>query len=286
MIKSRISIISSLLIAAILTISLFSGCVQAAGNKYDLNLWDSGPLTLDPAISSEMSSHIYVMQIFSGLVKFDAKLKPVPDIAEGWDISADGKTYTFHLRKDAKFQDGRAVTATDLKYSLERTCDPATGSQTASTYLNDIIGVQDVLSGKSKDLAGVQVIDASTLQITIDAPKAYFLSKMAYPTAFVVDRKNVESGTDWWQKPNGTGPYKLTKYNADSLIVLEPNQYFYGTKATATVAFHILAGIPMSLYETGKLDVVEISKEYIDRAQDPAGPFANQLHIFPEFSLQ
>jgi len=132
----------------------------------------------------------------------------------------------------------------------------------------------------------VQVIDASTLKITIDAPKAYFLSKMAYPTAFVVDRKNVESGTDWWQKPNGTGPYKLTKYNADSLIVLEPNQYFYGTKATATVAFHILAGIPMSLYETGKLDVVEISKEYIDRAQDPAGPFANQLHIFPEFSLQ
>ncbi|MGD0854998.1 MAG: peptide ABC transporter substrate-binding protein [Dehalococcoidia bacterium] len=286
MIKSRIPIISSLLIAAILTISLFSGCVQAAGNKYDLNLWDSGPLTLDPAISSEMSSHIYVMQIFSGLVKFDAQLKPVPDIAEGWDISADGKTYTFHLRKEAKFQDGRAVTATDLKYSLERTCDPATGSQTASTYLNDIIGVQDVLSGKSKDLAGVRVIDASTLEITIDAPKAYFLSKMAYPTAFVVDRKNVESGTDWWQKPNGTGPYKLTKYNADSLIVLEPNQYFYGTKATATVGFHILAGIPMSLYETGKIDVVQISKEYIDRAQDPAGPFANQLHIFPEFSLQ
>jgi oligopeptide transport system substrate-binding protein len=286
MIKSRISIISSVLIAAVLMISLLSGCVQAAGSKYDLNLWDSGPLTLDPAISSEMSSHIYVMQIFSGLVKFDTQLKPVPDIAESWNVSADGKTYTFKLRKDAKFHDGRQVMASDIKYSLERACYPDTNSQTASTYLSDIIGVQDALKGKTRDLAGVKVIDDYTLQITIDAPKAYFLSKLAYPTAFVVDKKNVESGTNWWQKPNGTGPYKLTKYSSDNLIVLEPNQYFYGTKATATVAFHILAGIPVSLYETGKLDVVEISKEYIDRAEDKAGPFASQLNIYPEFSLQ
>ena len=254
--------------------------------KYDLNLWDSGPLTLDPAISSEMSSHIYVMQIFSGLVKFDTQLKPVPDIAENWSISADGKTYTFNLRKDAKFHDGKQVTAADIKYSLERACNPDTNSQTASTYLGDIVGVQDALQGKTSNLAGVKAIDDYTLDITIDAPKAYFLSKLAYPTAFVVDKKNVESGANWWQKPNGTGPYKLTKYSSDNLIVLEPNQYFYGTKATATVAFHILAGIPVSLYETGKLDVVEVSKEYIDRAEDKAGPFADQLHIFPEFSLQ
>ena len=92
-----------------------------------LNLWDIGPLTLDPAISSEMYSHIYVMQIFSGLVKLDPALKIVPDIAESWDISADGKTYTFHLRKDAGFQDGKKVTAADVKYSIERTCNPATG---------------------------------------------------------------------------------------------------------------------------------------------------------------
>ncbi len=165
-------------------------------SKYDLNLWDSGPLTLDPAISSEMSSHIYVMQIFSGLVKFDTQLKPVPDIAESWNISDDGKTYTFKLRKDAKFHDGRPVTAADIKYSLERACNPDTNSQTASTYLGDIVGVQDVLAGKTRDLAGVKVIDDYTLEITIDAPKAYFLSKMAYPTAFVVDKKNVESGTE------------------------------------------------------------------------------------------
>lgn len=296
MIKSRLSILSSILITAIIILSVLTGCslVQKALDNVDLsrsqsntlNLWDSGPLTLDPAISSEMSSHMYVMQIFSGLVKFDAQLKPAPDIAETWEISQDGKTYTFNLRHDVKFHDGRTVTATDVKYSFERACNPATRSQTASTYLSDIIGVQDVLSGKSKNLNGVQVVDANTLKIAIDAPKAYFLSKLAYPTAFVVDKKNVESGGSWWQKPNGTGPYKLTKWNDGSLIVLQPSQYYYGEKASSTVAFHILTGTPMSLYETNKIDVVEISKAYIDRAMDPAGPFANQLHIFPEFSLQ
>ena len=273
--------------------SAFTGCLPVqtsleniAGPGGTLNLWDSGPLTLDPAISSEMSSHLYVMQIFSGLVKFDSDLKPVPDLAERWEISADGKTYTFYLREDAKFQDGRKITAADVKYSFERTCNPATGSQTASTYLNDIVGAVDVLSGKYTTISGVEVIDDQTLAITIDAPRSYFLSKLAYPTAFLVDKKNVESGIDWWHKPNGSGAYKLTKWIDGSLIVLQPNQYFYGKKATAQVVFHLLAGNPMSLYETGKIDVVEISRSYIDRAKDETGPFYDQLYIFPEFSLQ
>jgi len=276
--------------------STLTGCVQVqtslenidipSGPGGTLNLWDSGPLTLDPAISSEMSSHLYVMQIFSGLVKFDSELKPVPDLAERWEISADGKTYTFYLREDARFQDGRKISADDFKYSFERACNPATRSQTASTYLNDIVGSGDVLSGKSAAISGVGVIDGRTLAISIDAPKSYFLSKLAYPTAFLVDKKNVQSGSDWWHKPNGTGAYKLTKWNKGSLIVLQPNQYFYGRKAAAQVVFHLLAGNPMSLYETGKIDVVEISRSYIDRAKDEIGPFYDQLHIFPEFSLQ
>ncbi|MCX6001938.1 MAG: peptide ABC transporter substrate-binding protein [Chloroflexi bacterium] len=251
-----------------------------------LNLWDIGPLTLDPAISSEMYSHIYVMQIFSGLVKLDSDLKIVPDIAERWEISPDGKTYTFYLREDAKFQDGRKVTAGDVKYSIERTCDPATGSQTASTYLNDIVGAKDMLSGKAASISSINIIDDQSISITIDAPKTYFLSKLAYPTAFMVDKKNVQSGSDWWRKPNGTGPYKLAKWDEGSLILLRPNQYYYGQKATVNVASHILAGIPMSLYETGEIDAVEVSRDYIDRAADKTGPFYDQLHIFPEFSLQ
>jgi oligopeptide transport system substrate-binding protein len=250
-----------------------------------LNLWDSGPLTLDPAISSEMSSHLYVMQIFNGLVKFDENLEPTPDLAERWEISPDGKTYTFFLRKNARFHDGSPITARDIQYSWERACRPATGSQTASTYLNDIAGSAEVMSGKAENISGVSVIDDYTLSVTVDAPRAYFLSKLAYPTAFVVDRKNVESGSGWWQKPNGSGPYMLTRWDQDSLIILQPNPYYYGQKAAARVVFQLLDGVPMSLYETGKIDVVEISKLYIDRAADEMGPFFDQLHIFPEFSL-
>ena len=279
-----------LLILAVSALSI-AGCLPAqtalenwAGGT--LNLWDSGPLTLDPAISSEMSSHLYVMQIFSGLVKFDSELKIVPDLAERWDISPDGKTYTFYLRKDAMFQDGRGITAGDFKYSLERACRPDTESQTASTYLNDIVGAVDMLSGNANTISGIEVIESQTLAISIDAPKSYFLSKLAYPTAFVVDKKNVQSGTDWWHRPNGSGAYKLTRWTDGSLIVLQPNQYYYGKKAVAQVVFHLLAGNPMSLYETGKIDVVELSKSYIDRAKDETGPFYDQLHIFPEFSLQ
>jgi len=291
----RLFVLFNLLIIGILFISAGVSCYSsdqfsetfdfASGAGDTLNLWDSGPLTLDPAISSEMSSHIYVMQIYSGLVKFDSELKPVPDAAERWEISEDGKTYTFYLRKDVKFHDGRKLTAQDFKYSWERACNPATGSQTASVYLSDIAGVADVIAGKSTQISGIQVPDDYTLQVTIDDPKEYFLSKLAYPTAFVVDKKNIESGRNWWQKPVGTGPYKLTRWDEGALIVLKPNQYYYGGQASVHIAFHILAGIPMSLYETNKIDVVEISKSYIDRATDEAGPFYNELHIFPEFSL-
>jgi oligopeptide transport system substrate-binding protein len=122
-------------------------------NQSVLNLWDIGPITLDPAISSEMTSHSYVMQIFSGLVRIDDELEVVPDIAERWEKSQDGKTYTFYLHHGVKFHDGKEVKAADFKYSWERACEPATGSQTAVTYLGDIVGAKDMLAGKAKNLS-------------------------------------------------------------------------------------------------------------------------------------
>lgn len=283
------------LISAILLLALIlTGCtaLMTGNDSFDtgkgtLDLWDTGPLTLDPAISSEMTSHQYVMQIFSGLIKFDEDLQPTGDIAERWEVSADGRTYIFHLRKGVKYHDGRLLNASDIKYSLERACYPATGSRTAPTYLGDIVGALDVAAGKARSISGIEIIDDSTIKITIDAPKAYFLSKLAYPTAFIVDKKNVESGPGWWKKPNGTGAYKLQRWDQGKLIILEPFKDFYGKKGSVQVAFHLLSGanIMMSLYETGKIDVMQINRLYIDRASDPAGPFYNQLYVYPEFSL-
>src|SRR4030043_345417 len=119
---------------AIATLFLATGCPLTQAQEA-LNLSDLGPITLDPAVSSDSSSHTYIMQVFSGLVALDDNLKPVPDIAEQWQKSQDGKTYTFILRKGVKFHNGKEVTAQDFKFSWERACNPKTASQTASMYL-------------------------------------------------------------------------------------------------------------------------------------------------------
>lgn len=251
-----------------------------------LSLYGTDPLTLDPAVSAEIASHEYILQIYSGLVSFDENLKLVPDIAKEWEISSDGRVYTFHLRDDVQFHDGKKVTAADFKYSWERACNPFTNSQTASTYLGDIVGVDEVLAGRQSEIRGVKVIDDYTLQVTIDEPKSYFLSKLAYATAFVIDKANAQSGGEWWRKPNGTGPFKLRQWDENSLLVLEKNGSYYGEKAKIDfVAFQLLSGVPMNLYETGEIDVAPVSVSYIDRVTDKSGPFYNDLEIFPELSF-
>jgi oligopeptide transport system substrate-binding protein len=251
-----------------------------------LILYGTDPITLDPAVSAEANSHQFITQIFSGLVRLDEELATVPDIATGWDISQDRLTYTFHLRDNVVFHDGSDVTAADFKYSWERTCNPATGSGVATTYLGDIVGASDVIEGRATEISGVRVVNDTTLEVTIDAPKVYFLSKLTYPTAFVVDEANVSDGADWWRHPNGTGPFKFKEWQDYSLLVLERNDGYYGEMAgLARVEYHLWAGLPMNLYETGDIDVAGVSSIYIDRVTDPAGPFYNELQTGTELSF-
>ena len=251
-----------------------------------LNLYNIDPITLDPAVSGEMTSHEYITQLFGGLVRFDDNLEPAPDIAQKWQISDDGKTYTFYLRQDVRFHDGREVKAGDFKWSWERACSPDTRSQTAATYLVEIVGVSEVLAGKAGEISGVSVVDDYTLQVTIDKPKSYFLSKLTYPTAFVLDRANVKSGGEWWRQPNGTGPFKLEVWEENDLLVLERNELYYGKLAAVDfVAFHLWGGMPMNMYETGEIDVTGVSLVYIDKVTDKAGPFYHELQVVPELSF-
>jgi oligopeptide transport system substrate-binding protein len=251
-----------------------------------LNLYGIDPYTLDPAISGEATSHGYIMQIFSGLVRLDEDLEPVPDIAKRWEISSNGQRYTFYLRDDVQFHDGTFVTAHDFKYSWERTCNPNTGSTTASTYLGDIVGIDKVLAGETNEIDGVKVINEYVLQVDIDAPKVYFLSKLSYPTAFVVDKDNVESDINWWREPNGTGPFKFKEWVTNSRFVLERNDGYYREPAIIDrVVFHLWAGAPMDLYERDQIDVASVHPVYIDRVTDPDGSFLQELAIFPELSF-
>ena len=251
-----------------------------------LKLYGIDPITLDPAVSAETTSHQYIAQIYSGLVRLDENLETVQDIAERWEISQDYRTYTFHLRKDVVFQDGRKVTASDFKYSWERACDPTTGSGVAGTYLGDIIGAKDVLEGRAREISGVRVVNDLTLEVTINAPKSYFLSKLTYPTAFVVDKVNVAKGEEWWRQPNGTGTFKLKEWQPNNLLILERNEKYYGdTAKLARVEFQLWSGLPMNMYETGEIDVAGVNVLYIDRVTDTDGPFYKELQVTPELSF-
>ena len=250
-------------------------------------LWDDPP-TLDPHLTSDTTSAAIVVEIFGGLITFGPNLELIGDIAERWDISEDGQIYTFYLRPEAKFHDGKPVTAQDFKWSLERAANPTTGSAVADTYLGDIIGAQDVLDGKATEISGVTVIDGHTLQITIDAPKAYFLAKMTYPTAFVLDRENVESGGRiWTDQPNGTGPFKLGEYRIGELIVLERNENFHRERAYLDrVVMNLAGGQSMAMYENDEIDITGVGLLDLDRVLDPSEDLNKEVVVAPpDFSV-
>ena len=250
-----------------------------------LTLFGSTPPTLDPALARSADSMQYLVEVFSGLITFDQNLRLVPDIAERWEKTNGGKIYIFHLREGVKFHNGREVTAHDFKYSWERVCANITQSQTAETYLGDIVGVKEKLDGKAEEIAGVRVINDYTLQVTIDAPKEYFLSKLAYPTAYVVDQQNVESGDNWWKDPNGTGPFRLSEWNSSTIILERNDLYYLDTANIERVVFYLYGGVPMIMYETDEIDITGVSLGDIERVLDPTNPLNDELVITADFSL-
>jgi len=234
----------------------------------------TNPRDYDPATTFGWGDKL----IFSGLVSFDPKLNLMPELAEKWDVSASGTVYTFHLRQNAKFHNGRAVTAQDVIYSWERAASPALESDTVLTYLGDIIGVHEMVSGQADHIEGLTALDDHTLQITIDAAKPYFLYKLTYPTAFVLDRENVESGAEWYRQPNGTGPYRLREWKRFELIVDEANPDFYlGAPSLPYVVVQLYSGVGSRLYESDEIDIAVISRSDADRFLDASEPLHSEL---------
>ncbi len=244
------------------------------------------PPTLDPATTSDTTSAGYIVEIYSGLVGFNKDLKVVPDLAEKWDVTNGGKTYTFTLRKDAKFHDGRPVTAQDVKYSLERAADPKTRSTVSPLYLGDIVGFADKYTGKQNEISGVKVIDNYTLQIDITEPVTYFLAKLTHPTSYVVDKFNVESGEQpWYLKPNGTGPFKLAEWVQGQQIILEKNADYYGdVKPSLDRVEFLTGGSAMTRYENGDLDATPVTLADIERVSDTSNPLNKELGVYPQLS--
>lgn len=215
-------------------------------------------------------------RVFSGLVSFGPELNLTADLADRWEISGNGTTYTFYLNEDAKFHDGRAVTAQDVIYSWERAASPALESDTVLTYLGDVVGVNEMAAGQTDHIEGLSALDEHTLQVRIDAPKPYFLLKLTFPTAFIVDKENVESGDEWYRQPNGTGPYRLTEWVSFERMVYEANEEFYlGAPSIPYIIVNLYSGDSQRLYETGNVDISGVYS--IERFLDPTEPLHGEL---------
>lgn len=224
------------------------------------------PRTLDPALTFGDAGSVIGL-VFSGVVTLDQNLQIQPDLAIGWDVSDDGTQYTFFLHPEARFHDGRDLTADDVKFSWERALNPATGSDTAATYLGDI--------------TNIEALDTKVLRVTIDAPKPYFLAKLTYPVAFVIDRQQVENPT-WERTPNGSGPFKLETWVDDQLITLIANEDYYAQRGNVEqVRYEMGGGLALSRYELDEIDVVGIGGSTLERARDPNEEFSADLRTIP-----
>ena len=252
-----------------------------------VRLW-ADPPTLDPHLTTDATSAAIIVEVFGGLVTIDPELNVVGDLAESWDKSEDGTSYTFHLRENARFHDGKPVTAEDVKWSIERASDPETQSLVTDQYLGDIVGVKEKLNAEATEVRGVQVLDSHTLRIDIDAPKSYFLAKLTYPTAFVVDRQQVESDPRWFRHPNATGPFKLAKYELGVSLELERNDFYHlGPPLLAGVNFLLGGGTGMLMYQNDEIHITGVGLADLDRLLDPSDSLNAEIRQAPpSFSTQ
>ena len=240
---SKVKQLCAVALAATLGLSVLAGCgakkeekaTTAAKQELIYNL-AADPKTLDPAINQAVDGSIIAANIFSGLCDLDDKDKAIPGQAEKWEVSADGLTYTFHLKKDLKWSNGEPLKASDFEYSWKRVLDPATAS-VYSFQLLYIKGAAEFNAAKTpeeakakRDAVGVKATDDTTLVVTLAAPCPYFLELTAFTTYFPVSQKVVEANKDWAKDAKtlvSNGPFKMTDYKIKDQIVLEKNENYY-----------------------------------------------------------
>lgn len=253
----------------------------------ELHLVGSLPPTLDPALVQDSTSGEYVVHLFSGLVSLDADLEIVPALAERWEMSADGRVYTFYLHPNAAFGDGKPITAQDVVGSLSRACSPDLASPVALSYLGDIVGAEEYSVGQAESIKGLEAVDEHTVRITIDSPKSYFLAKLTYPTAAVVDLEEVEREPQtWFTDPNPSGPFGLEELSKERIVLVRNDRYVGRQASIIRAVYDLSASSAMTQYETGEIDITAFGGDEIDRVLDPYNPLHNEYLAFPELSVQ
>ncbi len=184
--------------------------------------------TLDPAIGYDWQNWSMIKSLFDGLMDYaPGTTELIPDLAESYEISADGTVFTFKLRPGVKFHNGRALTAADIKYSIERAVNPATQSP-GQGFFASIAGFDEMAGGSAGELSGIATPDDHTVVITLSRPDATFLHVMAINFSFAVPKEAIdEYGADFATHPVGTGAFKLREWTLGQRVVFERNPDYY-----------------------------------------------------------
>ncbi len=262
--RSRESI-PSLLLSALVSVLLVAGCGRTE-RRADLVIVNGAePESLDPAILTGQADMRPALALFEGLTRYNpTNAFPMPGLAERWEISPDGKEYTFHLRSNLVWSTGEPITAHDFVYSWRRALDPRTASEYAGQlfYLKN---GEEYNTGRIKDPSqvGVAVVDDRTLRVELGHPTPFFLDLCAFQTLAVVPRQAIEKHGDRWlmARPVPTsGPYQLEAWRVNDKIRLRKNPRYWDAANTATEIVDLLpclnANTALNLYETGAADVV------------------------------
>ena len=246
----------------------------------------------DPALISNPGDVDILKNVFSGLYRFDQKLAELPDIASGQPaLSADGLTYTFHLRHDARFSNGDAITAGDFIYSWNRA---ASKQGDYASLFSVIAGYPAVAAGQTGQLSGLAKVDDYTLAVTLSKRAGYFVTLVGLWPFWVVDQKVISSaGEDaWFAKPEtliGSGPFRMTARVAGQSMDFAPVSGWYGGKTGTLTHVHVEvvadAATQVTQYESGVFSLIGFARQGLAPAaatrytSDPK--LTNQLTLVP-----
>ena len=229
--KKKTLIYSLFIFVSFLSLILLScGDKHRDGKAIYINV-GSEPRSIDPALNNAVDGSIYIQHAFEGLATRDKNNKIIGGVAESWDISEDGLTYTFHLRENAKWADGQKITADDFVYAWRRAVDPLTAADYAYQY-EPVLNAMDINAGKKPlESLGVKAIDENTLEVKLATPTAYFIELAAFPTFYPIRKDIIEKyGNDWTLSPDtyiGNGPFVLIERRTDDRLVMEKNTNYW-----------------------------------------------------------
>jgi len=251
-------------IVAMLGICLAAGCQRSAdvpGSVLNRGVGPE-PETLDPQLARTLQAQHVLRDLFECLTAYSPAGELVPGAAASWDISADGMTYVFSLRPEARWSNGDAVTAGDFVAAFRRLVDPATAAFYAET-LAPVTNAPEIVAGDlAPDNLGVEATDTYELTIRLSRPIPYFLSLLANPATCPVNRASREAHGAEFAKPGNlvsNGAYRLDSWDLGSVITLSRNPFYWNDAATriVTVRHHVTEEPSAELYRyrAGELDV-------------------------------